>query len=162
MQIHYDAKTDLLYIRLDDRKQQVVNRRVSEDVVLDIGEDDRIVGIEILDASKRLNGVTERGGFDTGSYYCNETYSRPQGGLPAGGLRRPHVASDLASDGGGLVGRKARRYTHCTGPVERRRVLTDAADINEGAATDFGEPAGQLRCRRCYNWGGDGYAESSA
>jgi uncharacterized protein YuzE len=55
MQILYDAKTDLLYLRLDDRKQAVINRRLSEDVVLDIGEGDRIVGIEILDASRRLN-----------------------------------------------------------------------------------------------------------
>ncbi|MGC8786799.1 MAG: DUF2283 domain-containing protein [Anaerolineae bacterium] len=55
MQILYDAKKDLLYIRLDEQKQAVINRRVSEDVVLDIGEGDRIVGIEILDASKRLN-----------------------------------------------------------------------------------------------------------
>lgn len=55
MQILYNVKTDLLYIRLDDRKQEVVNRRLSEDIVLDIGEDDRIVGIEILDASKHLN-----------------------------------------------------------------------------------------------------------
>ncbi len=55
MQILYDAKTDLLYLRFDDRKQQVINTRVSEDVVLDLGEDDRIVGIEILDASKHLN-----------------------------------------------------------------------------------------------------------
>jgi uncharacterized protein YuzE len=55
MQIHYDAKADLLYLRLDDRKQKTMNRRVSEDIVLDLGEDDRIVGIEILDASKRLN-----------------------------------------------------------------------------------------------------------
>ena len=55
MQILYNAKTDLLYLRLDDRKQQLVNKRVSDDVVLDIGEDDRIVGIEILDASKHLN-----------------------------------------------------------------------------------------------------------
>ncbi|MBI3250146.1 MAG: DUF2283 domain-containing protein [Deltaproteobacteria bacterium] len=55
MQILYDAKTDLVYLRLDDRKQQVVNKRVSEDIVLDLGEDDRIVGIEILDASKHLN-----------------------------------------------------------------------------------------------------------
>ena len=55
MQILYNVKTDLLYLRLDDRKQQVVNKRVSDDVVLDIGEDDRIVGIEILDASKHLN-----------------------------------------------------------------------------------------------------------
>jgi uncharacterized protein YuzE len=45
----------LLYIRLDDRKQDVINRRLGEDVVLDIGEGDKIVGIEILDASKRLN-----------------------------------------------------------------------------------------------------------
>ncbi len=55
MQILYNDKTDLLYLRLDDRKQQVVNKRVSEDVVLDMGEGDRIIGIEILDASKHLN-----------------------------------------------------------------------------------------------------------
>jgi len=54
MNILYNDKTDLLYIRLDDRKQDVVNRRVSEDIVLDIGERDRIVGIEILDASKHV------------------------------------------------------------------------------------------------------------
>lgn len=55
MQILYNAKTDLLYLRLDDRKHQVINKRVSENIVLDIGEDDKIVGIEILDASKNLN-----------------------------------------------------------------------------------------------------------
>jgi uncharacterized protein YuzE len=55
VQIFYDAKTDLVYLRLDERRQQVVNKRVSEDIVLDLGEDDRIVGIEILDASKHLN-----------------------------------------------------------------------------------------------------------
>ena len=55
MQILYNTKTDLLYIRLDDKKQQLINKRVSEDVVLDLGENDRIVGIEILDASKHLN-----------------------------------------------------------------------------------------------------------
>ena len=55
MQILYNVKTDLLYLRLDDRKQQVMNKRLSEDIVLDMGEDDRIVGIEILDASEHLN-----------------------------------------------------------------------------------------------------------
>ena len=55
MQIHYNAKSDLLYLRLDDRRQDVTNTRVSDDIVLDIGEDNRIVGIEILDASKHLN-----------------------------------------------------------------------------------------------------------
>ncbi len=54
MNISYNDKTDLLYLRLDDRKQDVMNRRVSEDIVLDIGENDRIIGIEILDASKHI------------------------------------------------------------------------------------------------------------
>ncbi len=55
MNILYNDKTDLLYIRLDDRKQKVLNKRVLEDIVLDIGEGDKIVGIEILDASKHLH-----------------------------------------------------------------------------------------------------------
>ncbi len=55
MQILYNSRTDLLYLRLDDRKQQVSNSRLSDEIALDLGEDDRIVGIEILDASKRLN-----------------------------------------------------------------------------------------------------------
>jgi len=54
MNIVYNDKTDILYIRFDDRKQDVINRRVSDDIVLDIGENDRIVGIEILDASKHV------------------------------------------------------------------------------------------------------------
>ncbi len=55
MQILYNVTPNLLYLRLDDRKQQVINKRLSEDIVFDLGEDDRIVGIEILDASKHLN-----------------------------------------------------------------------------------------------------------
>jgi uncharacterized protein YuzE len=55
MNIVYNDKIDLLYIRLDDRKQDVINRRVSEDIVLDLGESDRIVGIEILDASRHVS-----------------------------------------------------------------------------------------------------------
>ena len=55
MQIHYDHTTDLLYIRFDDRNQEVVNKRVAEDIVLDVGEGDRIIGIEFLDASTRLD-----------------------------------------------------------------------------------------------------------
>jgi len=52
--ILYNVKKDLLYLRLDERKQSVINNRLSEDIVLDIGEDDRIMGIEILDASKHF------------------------------------------------------------------------------------------------------------
>ena len=55
MHVLYNDKTDLLYIRLDDRMQEVINRRVSDDVVLDIGEGDKMIGIQILDASKHVN-----------------------------------------------------------------------------------------------------------
>ena len=55
MKVIYDDKIDLLYIRLDDRKQDVVNKRVSEDIVLDIGENEKVVGIEILNASRNIN-----------------------------------------------------------------------------------------------------------
>lgn len=55
MRVIYNPKSDLLYLRLDDRKQQVINRRVDENVVLDLGDDQKIVGIEVLDASKHLS-----------------------------------------------------------------------------------------------------------
>ena len=55
MKITYHEKSDLLYIRLDERQQQVLCNEPSDGVVLELGDDDRIVGIEILDASKRLH-----------------------------------------------------------------------------------------------------------
>jgi uncharacterized protein YuzE len=54
MNVSYNDKKDLLYIRLDDRKQDVINKRVFEDVVLDIGKEDKIIGIEIVDASRHI------------------------------------------------------------------------------------------------------------
>ncbi len=55
MNILYNNKTDLLYIRLDDRRQETINRRITEDVVLDVGAGDRIIGIEIMNASVHVN-----------------------------------------------------------------------------------------------------------
>jgi uncharacterized protein YuzE len=55
MQILYDEKKDLLYLRLDDHRQELINKRLADNIVLDIGKDNRIVGIEILQASKHLN-----------------------------------------------------------------------------------------------------------
>ena len=52
--VSYDEKTDVLRVRLDDRRQDVLNQRISHDVVLDIGPDDHIVGIEIMNASRNL------------------------------------------------------------------------------------------------------------
>ena len=55
MEINYSTKTDTLYIRLDELKQDVINKRVTDDVVLDVGVGERIVGIEITGASSHLN-----------------------------------------------------------------------------------------------------------
>ncbi len=55
MRIFYDDKADLLYLRLDERRQELTNERVMEDIVLDIGDEGKIVGIEILDASKHVD-----------------------------------------------------------------------------------------------------------
>lgn len=55
MTIHYDSKADLLYLRIESSAQEVINKRVSEEIVLDIGENEKIIGIEIMDASKHIN-----------------------------------------------------------------------------------------------------------
>jgi uncharacterized protein YuzE len=55
MTIHYDSKTDLLYLRIESSPQEVINKKVSEEMVLDIGENGKIIGIEIMDASKHVN-----------------------------------------------------------------------------------------------------------
>jgi uncharacterized protein YuzE len=55
MKIYYDDGTDLLYLRFDEREQQVENKRLSDNIVVDIGEGGKIVGIEILDASKNIS-----------------------------------------------------------------------------------------------------------
>ena len=54
MKIYYNDGTDLLYLRFDARKQQVENRRVTDDIVIDIGQEGKIVGTEILDASQNV------------------------------------------------------------------------------------------------------------
>jgi uncharacterized protein YuzE len=55
MDINYNESTDLLYIRLDDKQQKVINKQITEDIVLDVNKDDKLVGIEILNASRRID-----------------------------------------------------------------------------------------------------------
>lgn len=55
MTFHYNSTTDLLYLRLEQETQEVINKRVTEDIVLDLGMDNKIVGIEIMDASHHIN-----------------------------------------------------------------------------------------------------------
>ena len=55
MKIEFDRRADLLYVRFDPRSQEVTNRRVSQDIVLDVGPGEKIVGIEIMNASKKVD-----------------------------------------------------------------------------------------------------------
>lgn len=54
MHITYDTKADALYIRLKDGEFRR-NREVEPGIVLDIGENDELLGIEILDAAAKLD-----------------------------------------------------------------------------------------------------------
>ena len=55
MKIELDRRADLLYVRFDPRSQEVTNMRVSQDIVLDVGPGEKIVGIEIMNASKKVD-----------------------------------------------------------------------------------------------------------
>ncbi|MDY6987201.1 MAG: DUF2283 domain-containing protein [Thermodesulfobacteriota bacterium] len=53
MKIYYDEKADAAYIRLSEEKPTGVVE-VSEGVNLDLTEDGKIAGIEILDAATKI------------------------------------------------------------------------------------------------------------
>src|SRR5437867_5582595 len=55
MRISYDAEVDALYLTLVEGEHECRTVRLSEDVALDFGSDETLVGIEVLDA-KRLLG----------------------------------------------------------------------------------------------------------
>ena len=54
MNISYDTRVDALYIKLRTGDHKVQSRQVDEDIALDFDEVDHLVGIEVLDASRRL------------------------------------------------------------------------------------------------------------
>ena len=58
MNITYHKESDLLYILLDPTANEVICQAPAEGIVVELGENDRIVGIEILDASKRVDLAT--------------------------------------------------------------------------------------------------------
>ena len=54
MKVYYDREVDALYIKLGNKRPDGVIE-ISEGVNIDTTSDDRIVGIEILDASKKID-----------------------------------------------------------------------------------------------------------
>ena len=59
MKLNVDEKTDALYLRLDDSKI-VESEEVSPGVVLDFNADNQVVGVEILNLSKRSPKLNPR------------------------------------------------------------------------------------------------------
>jgi uncharacterized protein YuzE len=53
VKITYDAEADALYIELKESKFKG-NKEVADGVILDIGEEGALLGIEILEISSRL------------------------------------------------------------------------------------------------------------
>ncbi len=54
MKIKYDPEVDAAYISFKKGPTQVTTIRLSEDVAIDLGPNEELVGIEILDASEQL------------------------------------------------------------------------------------------------------------
>jgi uncharacterized protein YuzE len=54
MKITYDSEVDALYIRLVEGEQECRTLRLNEEIALNIGAGEVLVGIEILDAKQVL------------------------------------------------------------------------------------------------------------
>ncbi|MBZ0179999.1 MAG: DUF2283 domain-containing protein [Melioribacteraceae bacterium] len=53
MKLYYDEKVDALYLRLDE-SHIVDSEEIKEGIVLDYNQEEQVVGIEILEISKRV------------------------------------------------------------------------------------------------------------
>lgn len=54
MKIRYDPEVDAAYISFKKGLVEVTTIRLSEDIAIDLGPNEEIVGIEILDASEHF------------------------------------------------------------------------------------------------------------
>lgn len=54
MKISYDSEVDALYIRLVEGKHQCRTLQLTEEIALNLGENELLVGIEVLDATQVL------------------------------------------------------------------------------------------------------------
>jgi len=62
MKIKYDPEVDAAYISFKKGKKrhvQVTTIRITEDIAVDFGPNEEIIGVEILDASKNLDWISK-------------------------------------------------------------------------------------------------------
>lgn len=61
MKLIYDPTVDALTIRLVEEKVECEVIRLNDQVAVDIGPGERVVAIEVLDASEVIPGLKEKG-----------------------------------------------------------------------------------------------------
>jgi len=61
MKITYEPSIDALYIRFIEERVECEVIRLNDQVAVDIGPGERIVGIEVLDASELMPDLKEKG-----------------------------------------------------------------------------------------------------
>ena len=52
MKITYDKSVDAMYIKLNEELTYKSSKKISEDVLIDYSDDGKIIGVEVLTASK--------------------------------------------------------------------------------------------------------------
>jgi uncharacterized protein YuzE len=60
MKIKYDSEVDAAYISFKKGTTEVTTIRLTEDIAIDLGSGEEIVGIEILDASEHFDFKKEK------------------------------------------------------------------------------------------------------
>ncbi len=71
MKIKYDPKVDAAYISFKKKPVEVTTMRLTEDIAVDFGPSEEIVGIEILDASKHLELSPKNPGIELENIVCS-------------------------------------------------------------------------------------------
>lgn len=56
MKITYDKKTDSLYIKFK-KGHYDHTKKVTDDILVDVSDKDKVLGLEILDASKNMEAI---------------------------------------------------------------------------------------------------------
>ena len=52
MKITYDQAADAMYIKLNEKLAYESSKKISEDVLIDYSKDGKVIGLEVLSASK--------------------------------------------------------------------------------------------------------------
>jgi uncharacterized protein YuzE len=60
MRVSYDPSVDALYIRFIEGPIECEVIRLNDRVAINVGPEEQVVGVEVLDASEVLTGLTER------------------------------------------------------------------------------------------------------